>query len=60
MHPFEVASDLFRFGFWFTYWSLRTNNGYTRPQSLWLIWVAHSYTRYRDKMFDDGVRVLTK
>ena len=53
MNPFEVACDLYKYGFWFTYWSLRNNNCCTRLQALWLIWVAHSYRKHRDKMMDE-------
>jgi hypothetical protein len=60
MHPFHVATDLQKYGFWYTYWSLRNNNCYTRPQSLWLIWVGHQHNKYMDKRLNNSVRILTK
>ena len=49
MHPFEVQTDLDRFGFWYTYWKLRNMAECTRWQSVWLIWIAWNAQRYMDK-----------
>ena len=47
MHPDFVSEYLQSHGFWFTYWMLRKERGYSRASALWLIWVSWNLLQHR-------------
>lgn len=49
-----IAVELFKYGFWFTYYKMRTDCEYqcSRSKALWVIFVAHMYSKRLDFVKD--------